>query len=570
MEHSSLAWWAKAVVYQIYPRSFVDSNGDGIGDLRGVIDKLDYLVDLGVDALWLSPFFSSPQADFGYDISNFRGVATEYGTMSDVDELIETAHRKGLNIVLDMVLNHTSDQHPWFIESRSSRENPKRDWYIWRDGRKPKGRSAPNNWCSMIGSRGWHYDPRTEQWYWAQFLPCQPDLNYRNTEVRKEMFDTLRFWMAKGVDGFRLDIINALFEDAEFRDNPVAWKPIPSMHDPSLPFHSNERTLNHPDTLSFMRELRDVVDNFGDGRDRFLVGEAIAPLDRLPEFCGDAADGLNLVFMFESLSVSLDARRLRRLIERYEERFPEPFLPTLVFSNHDRPRRISRLGGDLEKAKLNAAFQLTARGVPFLYYGEEVGIEQEPIPLKQALDPIALRFRHVPQPVVNLIRRVAGESLNRDECRTPMQWDASITAGFCAEDAEPWLPLSASYRQRNVTEQTRDPESLLNCYKRFISLRRKFPALHAGTVEVLDDNVAHFDILGYQRKRVIQGSEECVLVFLNTSAENREIRSGIEGFSRVASTIAQHSEDGAMLREGFLLHPWECSVFATRSARCEE
>ena len=300
-------WWQKTVVYQIYARSFADANGDGIGDLQGVIARLDYLHDLGVETLWLTPFFQSPQRDFGYDVAGYCDVAPEHGTLADVEQLIREAHDRGMKVVLDLVLNHTSDRHPWFLESRSSKDNPKRDWYIWRDGRKPGGKAPPNNWWSMIGGSGWHYDNGTDQWYWAQFFPFQPDLNYRNPQVVEAMLGTMRFWMGKGVDGFRLDIVNAIFEDALFRDNPPSLTLLPSDEDPCMLFHGTARTLNHPDTIAFMGVLRDTVDTF-DKRERFLVGETNAPMNMAKAHCGEAGEGLNLVFSFKTLGTPPSCR----------------------------------------------------------------------------------------------------------------------------------------------------------------------------------------------------------------------------------------------------------------------
>jgi oligo-1,6-glucosidase/alpha-glucosidase len=550
MTPSTEPWWKQTVVYQIYPRSFADADGDGIGDLAGVIDRLDYLADLGVETLWLSPFYPSPQADFGYDISDYRGIAPEYGDMATFERLVDETHRRGLRLVLDLVLNHTSDQHPWFVESRSSRDNPKRDWYVWRDG--VGGGAPPNNWFNMIGGRGWHHDPHTDQWYWAQFLPFQPDLNDRNPEVRAEMFDVLRFWMAKGVDGFRLDIVNALFEDPEIRDNPFAWKLLPSAEDPGMLFRSTENTLNHPDTMAFMRELRRAVDDF-DGRDRFLVGEVIAPLEKARESCGAAGDGLHLVFLFESLTASLDAASVRALLERYEQLFADPLLPTWVFGNHDRRRRISRLGGSLEKAKLNAALQLTARGVPFLYNGEEVGIEQHHLPVRDSLDAVVHRFRSWPQPLFDLVCTLAGESLNRDECRTPMQWSDAANAGFCPPGATPWLPLAPSFRERNVATQQGDPESLWHCYRRLLAARRECAALRSGSQRLLPAVDLPASVVGFSRFAPEGTSPREARVLLNCGADAVDVRV-TDGAAPWVSTRARVPE----VREGRVrLRPWE-------------
>ena len=505
-------WWRETTVYQIYPRSFADSDGDGIGDLEGVISRLDYLEQLGVETLWLSPFFPSPGRDVGYDISDYRGVAREYGTLETAERLIEEVHRRDMRLVLDMVLNHTSDEHPWFVESRSSRDDPRRDWYVWRDGRRPGGGAPPNNWHAMIGGRGWHHDPATDQWYWAQFLPFQPDLNYRNPEVVAEMLDTLRFWLDRGVDGFRLDIVNALFEDPLFRDNSRSWSLFPSDDDPSMLLQARDRTLSHPDTLAFMKTLRSVVDEYPEPP-RFLVGEVTGSMEQVRAHCGEHADGLNLAFLFHSLGVKLDARAMRELMAGYEDLFPDPFLPTWVFGNHDRLRRITRLGGDLRRAKLNAAWQLTARGVPFIYYGDEIGMEQRRIPMRDGRDALAHRMRWLPQPAVDAVRRFAGESINRDECRTPMQWSGARNVGFCPDGVEAWLPPPAVPGDRCVAAQTDDPGSLLACYRRFLGARRAHPALSRGDQVLLAQADTGANVLGYRR----EADGRVVWVYLNAS-----------------------------------------------------
>jgi alpha-glucosidase len=526
-------WWRETTVYQVYPRSFMDASGDGVGDLEGILSRLDHLADLGVETLWFSPFYGSPQRDVGYDISDYRSVSPEYGDMETCRRLFDAVHERGMRVVLDMVLNHTSDQHPWFQASRSSRDDPKRDWYIWRDGRKPGGKAPPNNWHAMIGGSGWHYDGETDQWYWAQFLPFQPDLNYRNPAVRAEMLDTMRYWMDLGADGFRLDIVNALFEDAEFRSNPFAWKLFPSDDDPSMMFQQAARTLNHPDTLAFMRELRTVVDGHGAGG-RFLVGEVNAPIEVARAHCGGAADGLHLVFLFKSLGAPLTPRSIRRLVGEYEALFPEPYLPTWVFSNHDRVRRISRMGDDLERAKLNAAWQLTARGVPFLYYGEEIGMTQQRIPMKDTRDGFAV-WVDKPQWVADLARRFVGESINRDECRTPMQWDASSNAGFCPPDVEPWLPTPGETGGRSVAEQRDDPESLLSCYKRFLAARRAHPALRRGALELLPEEVTGRAVVGWRRT----ADGRSLLVLLNPTDRPRTLTNPSDGARFVVGTRAR-------------------------------
>jgi oligo-1,6-glucosidase/alpha-glucosidase len=509
-------WWKRTTVYQIYPRSFADANGDGIGDLQGILGKLDYLQDLGVETIWLSPFFQSPQADFGYDISDHFAIAPEYGKMSDFVELCGEVHARGMKIVLDMVLNHTSDRHAWFVESRSSRANRRRDWYIWRDGRKPRGEAPPNNWRSMLGGRGWQYDRPTDQWYYASFLPCQPDLNYRNHETKAAMLGVVRHWLKEGADGLRLDIFNAIFKDESFADNPFSFRAVPSEHNPHGFFQRHAYTIDHPDTIAFARELRAVVDEF-DNPPRFLVGEVFGDARLLRRYCGEAADGLHLVFLFKTLRMRLEGSAMRAMIEEFERAFPDPFSPTYVLGNHDRPRFAHRVQGEPERAKLVATLQLTVRGVPFIYYGEEIGMKNHDIPLHEGLDPVATRFRFVPQRVVAWLRH-RGVLLNRDECRTPMQWDGGPNAGFAPAEARPWLPVHPGHSSINVAAQSRDPSSILNCYRQLLALRGQQPALQAGSLEWLDDPRLPSAIVAYRRK--CEGdAKRPVDVFLNFSRQ---------------------------------------------------
>jgi oligo-1,6-glucosidase/alpha-glucosidase len=540
-------WWRETTVYQIYPRSFFDASGDGIGDLDGIIAKLDHLKELGVGAIWFSPFYASPQRDVGYDISDYRSIAPEYGDLDTVARLFDAVHARGMKVVLDMVMNHTSDRHPWFLESRSSRDNPKRDWYVWRDGRKAGGKAPPNNWNAMIGGSGWHYDSPTDQWYWTQFLPFQPDLNYRNPEVRAAMLDNMRFWLDRGADGFRLDIVNALFEDPAFRDNPFAWRLIPSDDDPRMLFQGSDHTLNHPDTIAFMRELRAVVDGYPGGR--FLVGEVNATIEQARAHCVDGK-GLNLVFLFRSLKAALNPATIRALVSQYERLFPDPLLPTWVFGNHDRARRISRLGGDFARAKLNAAWQLTARGVPFLYQGEEIGMVQVPIPARDSKDALVRRMPWVPQFVYDAIRAVMGESINRDECRTPMQWDASPTVGFCPPDVTPWLPPPADTQGRTVADQAGDPDSLLECYRRFLHARRAHPALHRGDLVPIDPRDTGYPVVGWRRT----ADGRTVAVLLNASRRRHKVRNPAPGGTLLASTDGRRTDASG---PELVLGPWE-------------
>ncbi len=503
-------WWRNAAVYQIYPRSYQDTNGDGIGDLEGIISRLDYIKDMGFTAIWISPFFTSPQGDFGYDIANYRDCDEDYGTFNDITRLIDEIHDRNMHVIFDMVMNHTSDQHPWFLESRSSRDSPKRDWYVWQAGKGKKGQKPPTNWKAMIGGNGWHYDEESCQWYWATFLPFQPDLNYHNPEVRLAMLDNVRFWLDRGVDGFRLDIFNSLFEDSLFRDNPFSTAIIPSEENPDGFFQHMEHTVNQPATFAFAKELRAVVDEYTDPP-RYLVGEVFGDAETIKQYLGEEHDGLHTIFLFEMLSFDFSADYFRSLIEKYEEELPHPYQPVWVFSNHDRKRSISRMGDNLAKAKLLAMLQLTIRGTSFTFMGEEIGMTQARIPLKDAKDALVKQYHWIPQFLANL----SSESLNRDECRTPMQWDTTANAGFCQEDAEPWLPVQENRDTRNVQVQLADSTSLLNHYQQYLQLRQEHDAFNSPYIELLPADQLPKNVLGYKRG---QGSK-AVTILLNFKAK---------------------------------------------------
>jgi alpha-glucosidase len=544
-------WWRDAAAYQIYPRSFQDSNRDGVGDLRGIIDRLDYLSALGVDALWISPFFESPQCDLGYDVSDFRAIAPEYGTMEDCMELIRQVHARGMKIIFDLVLNHTSDRHRWFIESRSSRENPKRDWYVWRDGRKPGGKEPPNNWQSKVTGRGWQYDKATDQWYWAAFLPFQPDLNYRNPEVRREMLRTVEFWLERGVDGFRLDIIGSLFEDAEFRDNPPAWNLLPTDENPGALFRSTVMTENLPETLEFMKELRRTVERFTDPP-RYLVGETFGGLQALRRFCGEPeAPGLHSVFLFSTLGTPLRARPLRRLIGEFERWFPEPLSPTLVFGNHDVMRRRSALGGDEGRARASAFLQFTLRGVPFIYNGEELGMSQSFFRFESATDPVAHRFAFLPAFLQRLAQRLLLGRLCRDGCRTPMQWSGQAPGYGFTDAASSWLPIPEEAARVNVEAEERDPDSMLSLYRRLLSFRRAHRQLSRGALAL---EPAPRGVLAYSRTL-----EGLPALYAAVNLSRRTVRLRLPGkpvfFTRpCAETPAAESCPAGDVLE---LRPWE-------------
>ncbi len=489
-------WWQDGVIYQVYPRSFADSDGDGVGDLAGILARLDHLADLGVDALWLSPIQPSPMADFGYDVAEYCDVDPLFGTLADLDRLVDACHARGLRLVLDLVPNHSSDRHPWFIESRSGRDSPRRDWYLWRDPAPDGG--PPNNWLSHFGGPAWTFDPGSGQYYLHSFLPQQPDLNWRNPAVAAAMGDVLRFWLDRGVDGFRVDVIWLLVKDALFRDNP----PEPDAPADARPFARQCAlyTADQPETHAAIAGLRRVLDAYPA---RMMVGEIYLPVDRLVRYYGGngGAPGLDechLPFNFQLLLCPWDAASLAGVIRGYEAALPDGAWPNWVLGNHDRPRVASRLGS--AQARVAAMLLLTLRGTPTLYYGDELGLEDVAIPPGRERDPAGLR-----EP---------GRGLGRDSVRTPMPWDASPGAGFSA--VEPWLPLNPDHATRNVAVQRADPDSVLSLHRRLLALRRATPALVRGAI----GNVAAEDgVLRYERTH--HGA--CVAVLLNLAASERTV-----------------------------------------------
>ena len=470
-----LKWWQRGVVYQIYPRSFQDASGDGVGDLRGILSRLAYLEWLGVDAIWISPFYPSPMADFGYDVSDYTDVDPLFGSLSDFDALVAEAHRRRLKVILDYVPNHTSDEHPWFVESRSSRNNPKRDWYLWRDPAPDGG--PPNNWLSVFGGGAWEWDAATQQYHYHAYLREQPDLNWRNPEVREAMLGVLRFWLERGVDGFRVDALRQLVKDDDLRDNP----PNPnergarSPYDALLPVYSTDR----PEVHEAVREMRGVLEEYGA---RLLIGELYLPIDRLVTYYGENNSGVHLPFNFHLISTPWDAREISALIDTYEAALPQGGWPTWVLGNHDRSRIASRVGA--AQARVGAMLLLTLRGTPTLYYGDEIGMHDVEIPPERVQDPFE--------------KNVPGKGLGRDPARTPMQWDASPNAGFCPPDTEPWLPVANDYRAHNVAAERTDKRSMLALYRRLLALRRAEPALAVGSYEPVE---ASGDLLVYLRER---------------------------------------------------------------------
>ena len=512
--HSLLAqtsadpWWKHAVIYEAYPRSFQDSNGDGVGDLKGITERLDYLHSLGINAIWLSPIYPSPQVDFGYDISDYENVDPQYGNLADFDQLVAEAEKRNIRIIMDMVMNHTSDKHPWFIESKSSRNNPKRDWYIWRDGKGPG--IPPNNWQSAFGHSAWKYDPTTKQWYYHKFYAQQPDLNWRNPKVEKAMFDSVRFWLDRGVAGFRLDAIPTLFEDPELRDEKETGG-VNAFGDPNI---DGSYTENLPEVHDVMRSLRKLVASYPG--DRVLIGETYLPnIQELDKWYGGASHNeLNLPMDMQIGFINkLDAGLFRQRIEDVETKV-HGNQPLIVFDNHDNPRSWDRYGDgvhDAAIARVIATILLTTRATSLMYYGQEIGmVTSTPTRKEDVKDPVGITGWP--------------KEKGRDGERTPMQWDTSKNAGFSTADVT-WLPVAPNYKTVNVQVETPDQASLLNWYKQLIEMRATNAALREGPLTMLDRT--NPNVLSYVRKG--SAGSPSVVVALNFTAQPQTISLNLAG-----------------------------------------
>lgn len=526
---TSDAWWRHAVIYEIYPQSFQDSDGDGVGDLKGITSRLDYLKGLGIDAIWITPVYPSPGVDNGYDISDYTAIDPRYGTMADFDTLVAEAKKRGIRVLMDFVINHTSDQHPWFKESRSSRDNPRRDWYVWRDGKGETATSQgepPNNWQSWFGHSAWQWDEKTRQYYYHYFYVQQPDLNWRNPEVHKAMDGVLDFWMQKGVAGFRIDAVSRLFEDPQMRDDPYM---------PGINVYG-DRNIKHvytddlPEVHDVLREVRRVVDKYPG--DPVLVTEADEPnIEALTKMYGNG-DEVQLPMDFQIADVNeLNAAKFRKLFNEVENNSAHG-QPEYFFSNHDQPRQWDRYGDGKHNdqiAKLMAVLELTTRGTPQMYYGEELGMRTtDPTRIEDVHDPIG--------------RLGWPKEKGRDGERTPMQWDGTANAGFTT--GTPWLKVPPSSQQYNVETESKDPDSILNCYKRLLALRKSESALHEG--EQVSINNDDPDVFAFLRR----SGGETVVVALNMSGKSRKIQfdfktAGVRGSKLLPLFYSPHfSTDG--------------------------
>ncbi len=562
---ADLKWWQKAVFYQIYPRSFADANGDGIGDFQGMTSHLDYLKSLGIDALWLSPHFPSPFIDCGYDISNYVDVAPELGTLDDFKLFLDEAHQRDIKVILDLVLNHSSDQHPWFIESRSSRDNPKRDWYVWKDG---VDGNPPNNWMSCFGGSAWKYDPATEQYYYHFFLTEQPDINWRNPEVKQALWDAVRFWLDMGVDGFRLDAIGTIFEDPALPDHTSKYSQFELYKAFRFAETKEEREkyaphweamfryqVEQPGVHELMQELRSIIDEYDD---RLLVGE-----DDNIEYYGDGNNELHLAFNFPLMrqpgrltSDWIRANQKERLSE-----LPPGAWPCNTLNNHDSTRVYTHFGdgkNDAPLARLSLALMLTLRGTPFLYNGEEIGMTDYMLEdIRQFWDTPAIWLYNmavdemgVPAPEA---LQLAAKS-SRDRCRTPLQWRNAPNGGFSPPGVETWLPVNPNYAEGiNVAEQLDDPKSLLNFYKEMLNMRKRTPALIAGDYEPLHNEAE--DYLAFLRR----SEEQNCLVVLNFSENHQNINFDLET-SAINVIFSSQERESEIDLEKLSLAPFEIFI----------
>lgn len=527
----SVAWWEEAIFYQIYPRSFMDSNGDGIGDLPGITEKLGYLAELGVDALWISPIFPSPMRDFGYDVADYRGIDPIFGDAGDFAELMREAKRRGIRIVLDLVANHSSDEHPWFIEARASRESPKHNWYIW----VPETGAPPNNWKAVfeLGS-AWHPNPGTGERYLGTFTRHQPEFDWRNPELRSAFYDIMKYWYGLGVDGFRLDVATAYMKDPALRSNPFSFRAVPDF------FQKHLHDRNHPDFHTVFREMRQVADESpalgpasSSPGERVLIAEPYGEDAELAASChGGADDELHMAFNFEFLKRPWDARAFRVAAERWYALLPKGAWPNFTLGNHDKPRSAwryrSRKPAMTEaRAKIAAAMLLTLKGSPFLYYGEEIGMTCQRLARAALRDPLGIATWPL-------------GFLGRDPERTPMQWNGAPDGGFGSPS--PWLPMNSDWKARNVEAQKADPGSLLSWYRSLARLRREEAALRHGEIRFVDSGK---EILAYERLDEPSGGK--ILVYLSFSSRRIRIRIATE----LCVLLGSHRAAGSVLASGF-------------------
>ncbi len=534
-EPSAPAWWQTGVIYQIYPRSFRDTTGNGVGDLQGIVDRLDYLngdgaEPLGIDAIWISPFFPSPMADFGYDVADYCDIDPLFGDLAALDRLVAEAHARDIRVIVDYVPNHTSDQHPWFGESRRGRTSSKRDWYIWRQPGPDGG--PPNNWGSAFGGQAWTLDTTTDQYYLHQFLAAQPELNWRNPEVEQAMFDVIRFWLDRGVDGLRMDVIGMISKDENLPNNPTNLDAPPDLPEADIFGRQVHRFNEDQDDVHYiLKRMRRVFDGYDD---RCAIGELGYSLERWVRYYGTDGDELHLPFNFRLMEQTWHASAIRGSVEALEAALPPGAWPNYVLGNHDAPRIASRIGA--AQARIAAMLLLTLRGTPTLFQGDELGLENGVIPPGRHQDPQVLRL---------------GSARSRDPARTPMQWNACPHAGFST--TEPWLPISSDYRSRNVANQLEDPSSMLSLYQHLLRYRRSTRALTVGGYETVPNG--HDDCFAFRRSH--PAGE--ILIALNFTGEKRRL--SILDDRQASIALSTHLDRvGSVELNDFMLRPHEGTI----------
>ncbi|EKN69725.1 glycosidase [Neobacillus bataviensis LMG 21833] len=552
----SKKWWKESVAYQVYPRSFMDSNSDGIGDLKGVTSKLDYLKELGIDVIWLSPMFKSPNDDNGYDISDYQDIMDEFGTMDDFDELLEGVHQRGMKLILDLVINHTSDEHPWFIESRSSKNNPKRDWYIWRDGKDGK---QPNNWESIFSGPAWRYDKETDQYFMHIFSARQPDLNWENPDVRDALHKTVNWWLDKGIDGFRVDAISHIKKEPGFPDMP---NPDNLDYVPCFPKMMNVEGID-----GWLQELSEkTIKNY----DVMTVGEANGVgLDDADRWVGEENGYFNMIFQFEFLNLwnkdadgGTDVRALKKNLTKWQIGLEGKGWNALFIENHDQPRRVSSWGNDTkywkESAKMLGALYFLMKGTPFIYQGQEIGMTNVQFPTIEEYNDVGMvNFYKVEtakgRPHDEIMEIIWKQC--RDNARTPMQWDATNMGGFTTAD-HTWLGVNPNFPEINVAKQVNDPDSILNFYKKLIQLRKDNRLFVYGTYECLLPN--HPRLFVYTRKL---GSRKAIVINNFGAKETRFKLPSSVSFKTAELVLNNYQLANHKLRKEFTLKPYETRVY---------
>jgi len=547
-------WWKEVVAYQIYPRSFMDSNGDGIGDLQGIISKLDYIKDLGIDVIWICPMYKSPNDDNGYDISDYQDIMGEFGLMKDFDELLKEVHQRGMKLIIDLVVNHTSDEHQWFIESRSSKDNPKRDWYIWQDG---KGGIEPNNWESIFGDSAWEYDENTKEYFLHLFSKKQPDLNWENGEMRQAVYTMINWWLDKGIDGFRIDAISHIKKEEGFKDmdNPEGLKYVPSF----------EKHMNVEGIHEYLEELSK---NTFDKYNIMTVGEANGvKIEDAPLWVGEEEGKFNMIFQFEHLDLwntsssnRFDIISLKRILSKWQKGLENKGWNALYIENHDVPRIVSTWGNDKEYWRESstslAVMYFMMQGTPFIYQGQEIGMTNVQFETIDEYDDVRTRnmysiLREQGVPHEAIMKEIWQQS--RDNSRTPMQWDNTVNGGFTT--GRPWIGVNLNYKEINVSKQEEDPNSVLNFYKKMIAMRKENPILVYGEYNLILEN--HEQIFAYTRTF----DKEKLLIMCNLSDLEAMYEYGDLELSYDGLMLSNYEVDSHNNISKLILKPYEARVY---------